>query len=150
MCGRIVGVQARFQKDERGQASDHVREFPRLVLRDLASQDARLPVAEPLLKNLVAADCVLPDGYRDIRPVDVVVEVYVERLAAPESLDILGRQSEIPSPFADGGSLFLRKRARLAETLARHHYAFLLLNVPPSRRDSEAEGGLRAGDAPEQ
>ena len=72
----LVGVVS--EEEDRGDASRGVGEVLHLFDFHRASQDFGLPIGEPLFKNLIASEFVVPDGGGNIAPEGVVVQVNVK------------------------------------------------------------------------
>jgi len=73
----IVGVERRFEQEDRGDAAGHLLDVADLVFRQRAAQEFFFAAGKPLLDDLIAADGVFPDANRDVRPVGEVVQINV-------------------------------------------------------------------------
>jgi hypothetical protein len=94
LYGCIVGVQIRFQQQDRGDTVGDVRHFADFVGGQRAAQQLMLAVAQPLLDHLVAADGVFPHAQWYVAPVRDFVQVYVHCLIA-ETGEFVGGDSAV-------------------------------------------------------
>jgi hypothetical protein len=70
----IVRVQGCPQGNQSSQASRHFRDVTDFVGRQATAKEWLLPVRQPLLNDLVAADGVIPYRLRYVPPARDVVE----------------------------------------------------------------------------
>jgi len=55
------------------------------LVRKRTTEQGEFAVAEPFFDDLIAADVVVPDGYGNVSPVGVVIEIDVERMYGTEN-----------------------------------------------------------------
>ena len=110
--GFIFGSLPRQHGQDRSNAAGGIGEVPDFFGAEGAGEDGALPVGEPLLEDLVAAELVAPDGGGDVAQEGVGIEVDVEgRVAVAESVQRV----------AKGCALFRGVGAFDGSALAGHH-----------------------------
>ena len=118
-------ISAEYSHQYRRDPPGGVGEVLDLLRPERAGEDVALPVGEPLLEDLVAAELVAPDGSGDVAPPGAAVQADAEGGLAEDGDGVL-----------EGGAFARSVRALDASALAGHD-RIALSEVPPAGGERE-------------